>query len=257
MWNERKVRVGADEIVVREAGEGRPLLVLHDELGPTAWLGWHEAIARHRRLVMPVQPGARAERIGWIRNVRDLAFFYGQFLRDAKGGAVDVLGFSFGGWVAAEMAIANPAQFSKLALVAPFGIKPTEGFIMDMFPMSAADYVRASVVDADATAEFANLYGPPSPEQFEAFEDARTEVARLGWEPYMHDPSLDSLLPGLAGLPALVLGGDKDAILPVAALRAYERGIPDCRLKIFDACGHRPEIEKRDEFVKALVRFLD
>jgi pimeloyl-ACP methyl ester carboxylesterase len=257
MWKERKVLVGADKLVLHEAGEGRPLLVLHDELGPAAWLGWHEKLAQHRRLIMPVQPGARADRIGWIRSVRDLAFFYGRFLREATLGPIDAIGFSFGGWVAAEMAVANPAQFAKLALVSPFGIKPSEGFIMDMFPMSANDYIRASVTNADAIAEFANLYGTPGPEQFEAFEDARTEVARLGWEPYMFDPSLDSLLTGVGGLPAIVLGGDKDAILPDAALHAFARAIPDCRLKIFEGCGHRPEIEKRDEFVKTLVRFLD
>jgi hypothetical protein len=33
-----------------------------------------------------------------------------------------------------------------------------------------------------------------TPEQFEAFEDARAETARLGWEPYMHNPSLPYLL---------------------------------------------------------------
>ena len=31
-----------------------------------------------------------------------------------------------------------------------------------------------------------------TPAQYEAFEDARTETSRLGWEPYMHNPSLPS-----------------------------------------------------------------
>ncbi len=257
MWKERKVRIAGDELVVREAGEGHPLFILHDELGPTSWLGWHEALAKHRKLVMPVQPGMRADRISWIRNVRDLAFLYGHFLRTLGPHAVDVVGFSFGGWVAAEMAVANPAQFTKMALVSPFGIKPAEGFIMDMFPMTAADYVKASVLDPDGTAELPILYGPAGPEQFEAWEDARTEVARLAWEPYMHNSSLEPLLAGLDRLPTIVFCGDADEILPGTAPQAYQRAIPGCQLKTFVACGHRPEIEKRDELVKALVRFLD
>ena len=256
-WSESVVRVGADALTVREAGAGRPLLILHEELGPTAWCGWHEELARNRRLIMPIQPGFRGERIGWMRSVRDLSCFYGHFLRGAALGPVDVLGFSFGGWVAAEMAVNNSVQFSKMALIAPFGIKPHDGFIMDMFPMSSFDYLKSSVSATDHVAEFANLYGPQSAEQFETWEDARTECARLAWEPYMHDPSLEPLLGGLKGLPAIVVWGNRDGILPESAARAFQRAIPDCVLKIFAECGHRPEIEKRDEFVRTLERFFD
>ena len=57
----------------------------------------------------------------WIMNIRDLAGFYQRFVREQKLAPVDVIGFSLGGWIAAEMAAANPAQFSKMILVAPVG----------------------------------------------------------------------------------------------------------------------------------------
>ncbi len=256
-WVERRVSVGGSELVLRETGQGRTLLVLHDEMGPTASLKWQEDMARQHRLCMPVQPGFRGERIGWIRSVRDLSCLYGQVLRDLDAGPVDVIGFSFGGWIAAEMAVNNPRQFGKMALVAPFGIKPTEGFILDFFPMTSADYVAGSVHDANNSPEFDELYGPQSPEQIEAWEEARTECARLAWEPYMHDPSLEHLLAGVGSLPALLFWGDKDAILPESAMHLYKRAIPNSELKVFENCGHRPEIEQRDEFVKSLSRFLN
>ncbi len=255
-WSERTVRVGDADLSVWEAGEGRPLIVIHDELGPTAWLGWHEAVARKRRLVMPILPGARAERIGWIRSVRDVACLYSRYLRSLNGGAVDAIGFSFGGWIAAEMAANNASQFGRLALVAPFGIKPSDGFIMDMFPIASADYIRASVRDSESVPEYAALYGPPSPEQFEAWEDARTECARLGWEPYMHNPTLEHLLEGAEGMKTLILWGEDDAILPRSAAEAYRRSIPGSELKTFKQCGHRPEIEQRETFLDAVVRFF-
>jgi pimeloyl-ACP methyl ester carboxylesterase len=256
-WKETKIHVDGADLKVMEAGEGKPLLVLHDELGPTAWLKWHEALSAHRRLIMPVQPGFRGERTGWIRNVRDVSVMYGHMLRALKVGKADVIGFSFGGWIAAEMAVNNPDQFSKMALVAPFGIQPDTGFIMDFFPMTSADYIKSSVRNPESVAEFATLYGAPGPEQFEAMEDARTECARLAWEPFMFDPSLPALLGGVDSVPTTIFWGADDAILPESAVRIYERSIKGAQVQVFKNCGHRPEIEAQADFTKALVRFLD
>jgi pimeloyl-ACP methyl ester carboxylesterase len=255
-WKESQIRVGGSDLKVLDAGEGKPLLILHDELGPTSWLKWHAALAQHRRLIMPVQPGFRGARIGWIRSVRDVSCFYGHLLRTLKLDQIDVIGISFGGWIAAEMAVNNPAQFGKMALVAPFGIKPESGYIMDFFPMTSADYIRHSVHDASTVAEYEALYGLPSPELFEAIEDARTECARLAWEPFMFDPSLPDLLGGVDVATAIFWGAN-DAILPESAVRSYECAIKGAKLQVFKNCGHRPEIEASEDFTKALTRFLD
>ena len=61
----------------------------------------------------------------WISSIRDLAGFYSAlYVREQKLAPIDVIGFSLGGWIAAEMAAANPAQFSKMILVAPVGVRP-------------------------------------------------------------------------------------------------------------------------------------
>jgi pimeloyl-ACP methyl ester carboxylesterase len=188
--------------------------------------------------------------------VRDLAAVYSHVLRQERLVPIDVLGFSLGGWIAAEMLGANPAQFGKAALVAPFGIKPSEGFIMDFFPMAAADYVKHSVADVEAVEGFATLYGPASPEQYENWEDARTECARLAWEPYMHNQSLEGLLRGVSDVPVLLFWGEKDAILPESAVQAYLSSVSGSRVHIFKDCGHRPEVERPQEFLSALNRFF-
>jgi len=255
-FTERVVKVNGSELALIEGGTGPALLVLHEELGHPGWLNWHRRLAKKRRLIIPLHPGFRSERLSWIRNVRDLACFYGFLLHDQKIDSVDVIGFSLGGWMAAEMAVGNPTLFRRMALVAPFGIKPTEGYIMDMFPMTSADYLKASVADFAATPDFEHLYGEASAEQFELWEDARTECARLAWEPYMHNPSLEHLLGGLAGLPTLIMWGDKDKILPESAVRDYAKAIPRARLHVLKGAGHRPETENADEFVRELEEFL-
>lgn len=254
---ERTALVNGVQVTLLEAGEGPPLLVLHEELGHPGALAWHAELAQTRRLVIPIHPGFRSDRVKWMRSVRDLAVFYGFLLRQEGLAGCDVIGFSFGGWIAAEMAVGDPTLFRKMTLVAPFGVKPKTGFIMDMFPITSLDYLRASVVDPEKTPEFASLYGEASPKQIEDWEDARTECARLGWEPYMHNLSLPDLLGGLAGLPTLVVWGDQDAILPEDAVRTYAARIPGARLAVLPGVGHRPEVEASDAFVKTFADFLN
>lgn len=255
-WQERIIDVDGVALTVLEAGKGEPLLILHDELGHVAWQKWHEALAAHRRLIMPVAPGFRGERAKWMRNVTDLSRFYGRVLREQKLGAIDVIGFSFGGWVAAEMAANDPAQFRKMVLVAPFGIKPPTGVILDMYIVTTAEYLRSSVCDPSSVEEFGPLFNAASPAIIESWEDARIETAQLAWEPYMHNPALGQHMRGVT-VPTLILWGDKDAILPESAARAYAGAIPGAKLEIFKNCGHRPEIERRKEFTDTLNRFID
>src|SRR5207342_2950772 len=74
---ERVVDVGGIELVTLEGGSGRPLLMLHDELGFPGWLGWNEDLAGDRRFVIPLQPGfGRTPRVPWFGSMRDVGAFY-------------------------------------------------------------------------------------------------------------------------------------------------------------------------------------
>ncbi len=257
-WRTEKIHVAGTDLTFIRGGSGRPLLVLHEELGHPGWLRWHSELARDRELLIPIQPGfSGTERIDWIANMRDLAGFYGRVAREMKLTPVDVIGFSTGGWIAAEMAAQNSQQFRKMVLVAPAGIRPPSGEIMDIFTVTARTYLASTVLDQNNTPEFSKLYGGErTPEQFEAFEDARSEIARLAWEPYFFSPSLPRLLEGVAGLPALIIWGRQDPVIPLSAGEAYNQSIAGSRLAVLDRCGHRPEIEKTDEFVRLLRDFL-
>ena len=257
-WSEHTTRVGEHDLVVLEAGDGRPLLVLHEELGHPGPLRWESALAATRRLVVPLHPGfGRTPRVEWISGMRDLACFYGRFLREQKLAPVDVIGFSLGGWLAAEMAANDPSLFSRLVLVGAPGIRPPRGEILDLFLLTGQKYLQASVLDPGRTPEFTALYGAEqTPEQFEAWEECRAETARLAWQPYMVDPSLPHLLGGVR-IPTLLLWGEQDRVVPPSVGEAYREAIAGSRLVLFPECNHRPEIEKRDELLAELRRFLD
>ena len=257
-WSEETVQVGDVNLVVRKAGQGPPLLVLHEELGCPGTVSWQTELATQRTLIMPQHPGfGRTERAEWLTGIRDLACLYAIYLRKGGLAPIDVLGFSFGGWIAAEIAANDPALFSRLILVGAVGIRPPQGEILDMFMLTADAYLRQTVRDPAGTPEFADLYGAEiTPEQFEAFEEARAETARLAWKPYLFNPSLPHLLEAAMGLPTLLLWGDEDAVVPAAVGEAYRAALPGAKLVVFPACGHRPEIEKRDAFLSELRGFL-
>ena len=254
---EETLNVAGAQLVMIKGGSGKPLLILHDELGYPGWMTWNESFGHERTLLIPQQPGyGKTPKLDWVSDYRDLAGFYSQFLRETKLDPIDVIGFSAGGFIAAEMAAACPHIFSKMVLVAPMGIKPAEGEIMDIFPITIRTHLRATVADPPNTPEFAKIYGGEmTPEQFEAFEDARAECARISWEPYMHNPSLPHLLHGLK-TPTLLVWGSSDRVTPRGCIDGYKKAIPSAEVAIIDKVGHRPEIENSTEFERVVRKFL-
>ena len=227
-------------------------------MGHPGWLSWHDDLSSDHSLLVPVHPGfGSLPRADWVTSVRDLAGFYSRMLRQMALGPVDVIGFSLGGWIAAEMAAADAGQFRSMTLVAPAGVRPPQGEILDLFIVTARTYLDASVHDASATPEFASLYGgEQTAEQYEAWEDARAESARLAWKPYMHNPSLPHLLECAQPLPTLIVWGRDDRIIPLSAGEAYNRAISGSELLVLDNCGHRPETEQTAKFLDRLRSFL-
>jgi pimeloyl-ACP methyl ester carboxylesterase len=257
-WREDRIRIGEAELSVVQGGAGKPLLILHEELGYPGWLRWQSALARERSLLIPMHPGfGRTARLEWITSVRDLAAFYGRMLRQQNLTPIDVIGFSLGGWIAAEMAVDNPAQFRRMILVAPAGVRPPQGEIFDLYNVTVNAYLRTSVHDCAATAEFDRLFADMAPlEQMEVWEDARIQTARVAWRPYMYNPSLPHLLEGVSALPTALIWGGEDRVVPLSAARTYQNAIEGAQLAVIAGAGHRPEIEKSDQFVRLVREFL-
>src|SRR5512146_978079 len=254
---ETTVRAAGAKIAVIRGGSGKSLLILHDELGYPGWLSWNERFVEQRSLVIPLQPGfGRTERIDWIRSYRDLGGFYSQVIRELGAAPIDVIGFSAGGFIAAEMAAADPRIFSRMVLVAPMGIKQVDGEIMDIFAVTIRNHLLAAVADPANTPEFMKIYGGHmTPEQFEAFEDARSETARLGWEPFMHNPSLPYLLRGVK-IPTLLVWGTRDGIVPRGCIDGYRAAIEGAQGAMSEGAGHRPDMENPAEFDRIVRKFL-
>jgi pimeloyl-ACP methyl ester carboxylesterase len=188
--------------------------------------------------------------------IDDLARFYLWFIDAAGLGRPHVLGHSIGGWTAAEMAAMSPGALGRLVLVAPAGLKPETGEILDIFYHSPQQLRDLTVHDPKTVPEWDELFGrPPSPAEMELMERNREMTARLTWKPYMHSPTLARFLPRV-GNPVLIVWGREDRIVPVACAEQYRRLLPSARLTVLDRCGHAPPVEQPDGFAQLVVDFL-
>lgn len=253
-WTEEIVEVAGTTVQLVTGGSGSPVLVLHDEMGNPGWLDAYEALAAQHTVYVPSHPGFdKSPRLDWIATVRDLACWYVRALGELGIGHVPVLGCSFGGWLAAEIAAIHPGRFSKLVLAAPPGLRPPLGEIFDMFLVTTDDYLKTCF--ADQAAYERSFGGELSPEERLRRERAREQTCLLTWRPYMYDPALAHLLPAIK-VPTLLVWGREDAIVPQSAGEAYRDAIPGSRLAVLDGCGHFPQLEQPGAFVREVGAFL-
>ncbi len=258
VWTSETYPIPGATLHVARAGDGPPLLVLHHDIGTLERLPFYDALAKHFTVLLPAHPGYdRSERPTWIRNVRDVAVVYQGLLarHPATRGRADValVGFGFGGWIAAEMASMSPQTLRRLVLVGAMGIKPEQGDIADQALVSYIDYVRLGFADG---AVFDRLYGADPPTSLlEQWDLNREMTFRLAWKPYMYNPSLPSLL-GAVAAPTLIVWGRENRIVPLECGERYAKALPQARLEVVEGGGHFVEMERPDELARLVVPFL-
>jgi len=260
MPERRTVRVGTKDVRLLVGGDGPPLLYLHSVGADVDWLEAHDRLARRFTVHLPAHPGfAESTGVDQVDGIFDLVLHYVDLLAALGLGPVPVVGSSFGGWIAAELAALYPDRVGGLVLAdavglwidaAPigelFGSTPPElaGMLFHDQDHPLAQMLRAMTSIADVPEDFAYT-------QLKALEAA----AKVGWNPSLHDPKLEGRL-GRVTAPTLVLWGREDGLVPLVYGERYRERIPRARLQVLERCGHLPAIERPAEFAEAVLGFL-
>ena len=248
--------IGDAEIEVVRRGAGRPLLLLPGEDMLEADSAFVAEIAKRFEVIVPSPPGfGRSSRPDWLTEPRDLAYLLLSLMTKLDLQGVPAIGCSLGGWIAAEMAVMDERCFSRLVLIDPYGVKlgsATERDFVDLWQLSPQKRDALKWRDPERAKRDTAKLGD---DELGRIARNLETFARLGWEPYLHNPKLKHLLYRIAA-PTLVLWGEQDGIAGVDYARKYAKLIPGASLATIAEAGHCPHLEQPDIVLRRVTEFL-
>jgi len=168
---------------------------------------------------------------------------------------VSLMGLSFGGWLAAEVAVKAGDRIDRLVLVDALGIKVSDREtrdILDVFNVNPDEVRRRSWHDPE---RWAPRYDDMTDEELVTRARDWEALCLYGWHPYMYNPALARWLRRIRR-PALVLWGASDGVVSPDYGRAYAARIPGARFELIPNAGHHPEIEQAEAFADRVGAFL-
>lgn len=253
------------ETFVRASGpaDAPPLVLLHGiSSNSLSWIPNVAALARSHRVyaVDHIQDGGRSIATRSLANLDDhVAWLDGVFdgLGLIKG--VNVLGLSYGGWLAAQYALARPQRLHKLVLVAPAGT---------VLPL-AFEWMARAVACAIPLRYFTRSFlrwllkdlAQRPATQRPNFEDIATEAwttLRCVAPHPMLPPTVlsDDELRALA-VPALYLVGENEKICaPMQAVERLNTVAPRITTRLIAGAGHDLTLVRAAEVNRAVLGFL-
>jgi pimeloyl-ACP methyl ester carboxylesterase len=252
---ERLSAAGMELETIRR-GAGRPLLLLHGFQNVDPRARFLDLLSARTGIIAPSHPGfGNSPRPAEFETVYDLVHLYLDVLEALPHEKVTLMGLSFGGWLAAEVAVKCPHRIDRLILVDALGLKLSDREtpdILDVFNTSPAEVQRRSWHDP---ATWAPDYNAMSDDALVTRARNWEALCLYGWHPYMYNPPLKRWLRRIR-VPTLVLWGASDGVVSPSYGRAYSALIPGARFELIEGAGHHPEIEQPGAFVERVTAFL-
>ena len=243
------------------SGQGDPLLVLHGGLGSIHMFGLvlPSLVKKHQVIAVDLHGHGRtalgSRNISLIDQGADMA----ALIKSLGYNQVDVMGYSFGGGVAFQLAVQNPAMVRRLVLVsAPFS---QDGFFPEMLTQQAQVGAAMLPMMKDTPMYKTYVEVAPKPEDFPKLLDQMGAFMRQ-----TYDWSADVIK---LTMPVMLVFGDSDMIRPEHVVKFYQLlggGLKDAgwmrenmssnRLAILPDVTHY-EMTMTPQLVPTILPFLD
>jgi pimeloyl-ACP methyl ester carboxylesterase len=257
----RRLRLWQDKVETDVAigGNGPPLVYLHGPYGLDPDGDFLSRLRERFTVYAPKHPGTTPgdpDAISRIDGWWDLLLYYRELFDRLELGAPVVVGHSFGGLVAAELA-AMPNCVSKLVLISPVGLWRDDLPVRNWMILSEAR--RPAALFADPAGEAARRF-VRFPEEPEARVEAQAAfiwsqacTGKFVWP--IPDRGLGNRIHRIVA-PTLILWGKADAIVAPEYAQEFARRIAGSRVELIERAGHFLHHEQPDPVVRALHSFL-
>lgn len=263
-----RVDTAVGKVEVVHGGAGAPLVYLHSAQGETNVASpLLDDLASTFEVFAPVFPGfGESEGIEAIDDITDAMFHVVDVIERLDIAQPTLAGMSLGGWMAAEVAVFYPHLVSHLVLVNSVGLYLPHAPIPDIF--RGRGDALAELLFHDQSHPMAQMMHAMA----EGIEDpvvlasipfdmirptlqSMAATAKVGWDPYLHDPKLAGRL-HRATMPALVVRSDDDRLVGRAHADRFAELLPDARLVEIADAGHLLALEQPAALAAAIREFL-
>jgi poly(3-hydroxyalkanoate) depolymerase len=250
-------------IHVTESGQGDPLLLVPG-LGNNIemWVPFMQQFM-NRRIIRLDAPGTGLSSTPlYPVTVPQLADLLAAVLDDRDAPWTDVIGFSYGGAVAQQLAFDHPTRVRRLVLAATnCGIGAVPGWLPAVTGLATPlRYYSPSFFDRTAAATFGGVTARDESVRQRMIAARRT-----------HPPAADGYAMQLFGIvgwsswhflpciphETLVIAGDNDPLVPVANARILADRIPHATLEIVEGAGHLFLWDDAENLGRRIGRFLN
>jgi pimeloyl-ACP methyl ester carboxylesterase len=277
MDHQQTITIHGHQVGYRAAGSGPDVVVLIHGMAGCAktWDPVFDPLAAHCTVVAPDLLGhGESDKprgdysLGAHANlVRDLMLALGHE-------RATIVGQSFGGGVAMQLAYQHPDMCERLGLVSSGGLGQDVAMLLrglsvpgteHLLPIACNTRVRDAGIAVTGWLDRIGLRPVPVVAEmwrsFASLSDAQTREAfvhtlRSVVDLHGQRVSASDRLYLASDVPTLIMWGDRDPIIPVSHAYAAHEAIPDSRLEIFEGVGHYPHCERPARFLEVLVDFL-
>ncbi|MGZ6995799.1 MAG: alpha/beta fold hydrolase [Acidimicrobiia bacterium] len=271
------VSIHGHDVSYRGGGSGPVVVLIHGMAGSSVtWEPVLDDLTRRYTVIAPDLPGhGESDKprgdysLGaHASSIRDLLMALGHE-------RATVVGQSFGGGVAMQLAYQHPERCERLVLVASGGLGQEVALLLRALTLPGAEHLmpiacngrirdagtavtglldRIGLRPVPAVAEMWRSYASLSDGSTrEAFQHTLRSVVDM----HGQRVSATDKLYLAAAVPTLIVWGDRDPIIPLQhGIDAHEM-IAGSRFEVFEGAGHFPHCEQPDRFVEVLVDFVD
>jgi pimeloyl-ACP methyl ester carboxylesterase len=267
-------------------GVGTPIVLVHGLGGSSEnWLGVGPALAEVGRVLAIDLAGFGRTPLTKTRgcSIPDNVALLDRFLDEVVGEPAVLVGNSMGGMISTFEAAEHPERLAALVLVDPAVPYPAGTPVDPIVEMTFSTYALPN--GEDLVAQFVSNMTPEdtvrtamqlscynldriAPEVVDAHVLLQIERREMAWanralveaaRSLMETNSLDERHYGAiraVTAPTLLIHGEHDRLIPLAAALAVAGMRPDWDVKILDGVGHAPQLEDPSRVAREITRWL-